>query len=101
MSTFENASNTVSRFSQVTVEDVSSYQPTVISWPFHNTVASVHRLEYRLFQNSIKASVCCAAGTRSALEVLRLYLGCMRICALQIDIYHYHLPLPSYAQYGT
>jgi len=52
MSTFENASNTVSRFSQV-----SSYQPTVVSWPFHNTVASVHRLEYRQLQNSTKTRV--------------------------------------------
>jgi len=57
MSTFENASYTVSRFSQVTVADVSSYQPTVVSWPFHNTIASVHHLEYRQPQNSIKTRV--------------------------------------------
>jgi len=57
MSTFENASHTASRFSQVTAVDVSSYQPTVISWPFHNTVASVHCLEYRKLQNSIKTRV--------------------------------------------
>ena len=30
--------------------------------------------------------VCGAVGTRSALEALRLYLGCVRLCALQIDI---------------
>jgi len=57
MSTFENASHTVSRFSQVTVVDVYSYQPTVVSWPFHNIAASVHRLEYRQLQNSIKTRV--------------------------------------------
>ena len=57
MSTFENASHTVSRFSQVTVLDVSSYQPTVVSWPFHNTVASVRRFEYRQPQNSLKTRV--------------------------------------------
>ena len=32
--------------------------------------------------------VCGAVGTRSALEAVRLYLGCVRLCALQIDIYH-------------
>jgi len=57
MSTFENANHTVCRFSQVTVVVVSSYQPTVVSWPFDNTVASVHRLEYRQPQNSIKTRV--------------------------------------------
>jgi len=57
MSTFENASHTVSRFSQVTAVDVSSYQPTVVSRPFHSTVASVHRLEYRQLQNIIKTRV--------------------------------------------
>jgi len=57
MSTFENASHTVCRFSQVTVVDVSSYQPTVVSWPFDNTAASVHHLEYGQLQNSIKTRV--------------------------------------------
>ena len=33
--------------------------------------------------------VCGAVGTRSALEALRLCLGCVRLCALQIDIYIY------------
>jgi len=33
--------------------------------------------------------VCGTVGTRSALEELRLYLGCVRLCALQIDIYIY------------
>ena len=33
--------------------------------------------------------VCGAVGTRSALEALRLYLGCVCLCALQIHIYHY------------
>jgi len=36
---------------------INSYQPTVVSWPFHNIVASVHRLEYRQLQNSIKTRV--------------------------------------------
>jgi len=52
MSTFENASQTVSRFSQVTVADVSSYQPTVVSWLFHNTVASIHRLNIDSFRTA-------------------------------------------------
>ena len=35
--------------------------------------------------------VCGAVGTRSALEALRLYLGCVRLCALQIDIYNLYI----------
>ena len=58
MSTFENASHTVSRFSQVTLNLIEDQTfPAVSQLSFHNTVASVHRLEYRQPQNSIKTRV--------------------------------------------
>ena len=44
--------------------------------------------------------VCGAVGARTALEALRLYLGCVRLCALQIDIYLFtYLRLSSVYRY--
>jgi len=63
MSTFENASHTVSRFSQVTlnlIEDQTFLAISQLSSAVRSTTplqAFDHRLEYRQLQNSIKTRV--------------------------------------------
>jgi len=93
MSTLENASHTVSRFSQVTLK-IRRFQLSAncrqLAIPQHRCKRSSFWISTASEQHK-DSCVCGAVGTRSALEALRLYLGCMRLCDrhLHYIILHY------------